>query len=301
MAGAGYFNSGAASATPGVNALGETLVAAIARISGSVAFTGVITNLNMEDEVLGETSDAIQAQDLIFLQHTASAQDVAGIGTDIKDAGNTKTRLLLYTDSIAEANLMKSAYAGRAFSTNFAGSLTAGTMELKQLTTIEPDDGITQTLYAAAGIAGVDLYVSFDGVPSVVSTGGNDFFDNIYMDLALKFALESAGFNYLRQTNTKVTQTEGGMNGLKNAYSQVLRRFITSGCIAPGSWTSSETFGDPEIFLQNILNTGYYIYSLPVAQQSAGDRELRKAPLVQIAVKRAGAIQSSDVLVLVND
>jgi len=61
------------------------------------------------------------------------------------------------------------------------------------------------------------------------STGGNDHFDNPYSDLALKFALETAAFNFLRQTNTKVPQTESGMNGLKNAYTQVLERFIRNG------------------------------------------------------------------------
>jgi len=48
-----------------------------------------------------------------------------------------------------------------------------------------------------------------------------------------------------------------------------------------------------------ITQKGYYTYSIPIAQQAQTDRELRKAPLVQIAVKRAGAIHSSDVLVII--
>jgi hypothetical protein len=90
------------------------------------------------------------------------------------------------------------------------------------------------------------------------------------------------------------------MNGLKAAYAEVLERFIRNGSIAPGNWTSSETFADPEIFRQNITSRGYYIYSTPVAQQSAPEREARKAPLIQIAIKRAGAIHTSDVLVNIN-
>lgn len=301
MSGASYFDSGTATATPGVDSTGETILEAISRTNGAVGYTGIITDLDIEDTVLDATADGIQAQDLIFVHHLASTQDIAGIATDIKDATNTKTRCVLYTDSIASANLMKSAYAGRAFSTNFSGSNTAQTMNLKALATITPDAGITQTLYTAAETAGVDLYVSYDGVASVLSSGGNDYFDNVYMDLALKFALEAAGFNFLRQTNTKVPQTEAGMDGLKNAYAQVAERFITNGTIAGGSWTSSETFGDPEIFLQNITDRGYYVYSLPIAQQTSSDRDDRKAPLVQIAVKRSGAIHTSDVIVLVND
>lgn len=301
LSGASYLITASSVATSGADASGETLLTAIARMDGTVSFTGVITNLLMQDSVIESTSDGIQAMDRMWLHHVSSTADIAGIATTIQQSGNTKTRLLLYTDSLASANLMKSAYAGRAFSVNFTGSFTSQTMNLKQLATITPDANITQTLYAAAETAGIDLYISYDGVPSVYSTGGNDFFDNPYSDLALKFALETSGFNFLRQTNTKVPQTEAGMNGLKNAYAQVCERFIRNGCIAAGSWTSSERFGDPEIFDQNILDRGYYIYSLPITQQSSAERELRKAPLVQIAIKRAGAIHTSDVIVLVND
>lgn len=300
LAGAGLLNTAAGTATSGADATGETLLEAIARMEGSVSFCGIITDLLMEDDVLEDTADAIQARDNMFLFPCSSTADIAGIATTNSQAGNTKSRPLLYTPDLDEALLETAAYAGRAFSVNFTGSLTSQTMNLKQLTTITPDPGITQTLYAQADIAGIDCYVSYDGVPSVFSTSGNDFFDNPYSDLALKFALETAGFNFLRQTNTKVPQTETGMNGLKNAYAQVCERFVRNGVIAPGSWTSSERFGDPAIFDQNILNFGYYIYSLPIVLQSSSEREDRKAPLVQIAIKRAGAIHTSDVIVLVN-
>lgn len=301
MNGSGYFNGAGGVSTAGVNSSGETLLQAIARVSGSVGFVPVISTLDLEDAAILSTSNAIEAMDNMYLQHVASTQDIAGIGTTIAQAGNVKTRILLYTNGIAAANLMKAAYAGRAFSVDFTGSLTSSTMNLKQLATIDPDNGITQTLYTQANAAGVDLYVSYDGVPSVFSTGGNDFFDNPYSDLALKFALETSGFNFLRQTNTKVPQTEQGMNGLKNGYAQVCEQFARAGCIAPGSWSSSDTFGSPQIFQNNITVNGYYIYSLPVALQNSSDRDNRIAPLVQIAIKRAGAIQSGDVLVLVNN
>ncbi|TDE17714.1 DUF3383 family protein [Dyadobacter psychrotolerans] len=296
-----YLNSTAGAALAGVNASGETITAAIARTSGSVAYVGVMSNLDLEDAVITANATAIQAMDRMYFQHGGSQEDISGIALSVKNAGLDKTRILVYAQGAAQANLMKAAYAGRALSVNFTGSQTAQTMHLKQLATIVPDTNITQTLYDAAEISGADIYVSIDGVPCVISNGGNDFFDNVYADLALKFALETAGFNYLRQTNTKVPQTEPGMNGLKNAYSQVVERFVRNGSIAPGSWTSSERFGDPEIFDENVLNRGYYVYSLPITQQSAPEREARKAPLVQIAVKRAGAIHTSDVIVNINN
>lgn len=300
LAGAGLLNAAGGTDTAGVDASGESLQDAITRTTDTVSYTGIITNLEMEDDVVLPLSAFIQARDKILLHHFSALSALGGVIADVQQAGNTKTRCILYTDA-AQANLCKAAYAGRAFSVNFNGSDTMMTMNLKQLATILPDRGISQTTYVNANAAGADLYVSYDGVPSVYSTGGNDFFDNVYADLALKFALETAGFNHLRQTNTKVPQTERGMSGLKGAYAIVMKRFVTNGCLAGGSWASPETFGDPEIFKQNVLEAGYYIYSQPVTQQNQAEREQRKAPLVQIAAKRAGAIHTSDVIVVVND
>lgn len=300
--GAGFLDGSNAVSSAGINATGETLVEAIARTQDDVSFVGVITDLDMEDAVVLTTATAIQAQDRIFVHHFASPEDILGIATTIKNATQKKTRCVLYTNSIAESNLAKCAYVGRGFSVNLSGSNTAITMQLKVLANVTPDEGINQTLYDLAETAGMDCYVSYAGVPSVFSRGANDFFDNVYMDLAIKFALEASGFNFLRQTNTKVAQTEEGMNGLKGAYNLVNERFVRNGYIGQGlTWSTSETFGDPEIFKENITNKGYYTYSLPIAQQSSIERANREAPLVQIALKRAGAIHSSDVLVNVND
>jgi hypothetical protein len=301
LSGATYLNVASGVATVGVNSSGETIQDAITRTEGTVFYAGVMTDLEMEDAVINPLADFIQARDMIFVHHFSSTGSIAGVITTIKDASNTKTRALLYTVSPQEANLMKAAYVGRGFSVNTNGTNTAFTMHLKALNTINSDDGINQTILNQAITAGADMYVSIEGLPSTYSVGGNDFFDNVYMNLALKFALETAGFNYLKQTNTKVPQTESGMSGLKSAYNVVNERFVNNNFIAPGEWTSSETFGDPEIFKQNIREVGYYTYSIPISQQSASEREQRKAPLVQIAIKRSGAIHSSDVLVIIND
>lgn len=302
LSGNGYFKSSTSSHVAGVNSTGETLTQAIVRTEAAVSYAGVMSNLNLEDSAISAVATTIEARDMMFLQHVCSSEDIMGIGKTISDAGDTRVRILLYTPDQASANLMKAAYAGRGFSTDFTGSNTSTTLNLKNLVTITPDPGITQTMYTQCETYGLDIYVPYSGVNggSIVSTGGNDYFDNPYSDLALKFALQAAGFNYLAQTSTKVPETESGMNGLKSAYSKIMQQFVNNGELAPGTWNSSETFGDPAIFLQNISTRGFYIYSLPVAQQSAADRAQRKAPLVQIAAKRAGAIQSSAVLVIIN-
>lgn len=300
---ASLLNVSAGTTTVAVNSSGETLLEAIARIEDQVSFYGVITNLEIEDAVILTTSNSIESTKYIWVHHFLSVADLTpttGIISKIKDSSNERTRCLLYTISLTTANLMKSAYAGGGFSTNFNGSNTTSTRNLKELNTVLPDTGINQTTYDKAEVAGADIYVSF-GVSAVVSNGANEYFDYVYNNQWFKLALEVGGFNYLRQTNTKVPQTEDGMNGLKGAYGKICERAITNLMIGLGlTWTSAETFGNPEDLKRNITDKGYYIYSLPIAQQSQAERDAREAPLIQIAIKLAGAIHKSSVIVNIN-
>lgn len=70
--------------------------------------------------------------------------------------------------------------------------------------------------------------------------------------------------------------------------------------IAAGTWTSPSTFGVQADFYENISQRGYYMYSKPIGQQLPTDRAARKAPLIQLAIKEAGAIHSSNVIINVN-
>ena len=300
ITGSSYLHQASGTSTAGANSSGETIAACIARTSGLTGYVAILPTIDIEDTAIVTAAAAVQALDNMLFVPRAQTKDIAGIATTIQQATNTKTRVLVYTPTLHAAKLMAAAYVGRAFSVDFTGSLTAQTMNLKSLANVTPDTGITQTLYNAAKTAGCDIYVSYQGVPSVLSTGANDYFDQPYTYISLKFDLTIAGFDYLRQTNTKVPQTEPGMTGLKNAYRQVMQQYVTNGSLAPGSWTSSETFGDPVIFNNNITKTGFYIYSQPVAQQNSTDRENRIAPLVQIAGKYAGAIQEGSVLANIN-
>ncbi len=237
---------------------------------------------------------------------------VAGMFTTIKAASQTHTRCLLcltaqgaeVAASAKSARLFAAAYAGRALSVNFDGVATTATMHLKTLSGINPDTNITQTYLTAADTAGVDTYPSVGGgaqyVGKVFSSGGNDYFDNVYNLDWFVFSIQVAGFNALATTSTKLPQTEPGMALLKGAYIAVLEQAKSNGFVAPGTWNSAELFGSPADLRRNILNQGYYIYSQPVNQQTQATRVLRQAPLVRIAVKFAGAIQSSQVLVSIN-
>lgn len=237
---------------------------------------------------------------------TSSLTTTTGLFWIITNATEQHTRCLLYTEggTALAARKMAAAYAGRAMSTNFDGVATTLNMHGKSLVGITGDTGISQATLNTCGTVGVDTYPLVGGgaqyLGKVFTSGANGYFDNVYNLDWLVFALQVAGFNALTTVSTKLPQTEPGMAILKGAYILVLQQSIVNGFVAPGVWNSPELFGNPADLKRNILNIGYYIYSLPVNQQAQVDRQARKAPLVQIAIKFAGAINSSTVVVSVN-
>ena len=222
-----------------------------------------------------------------------------GMSYTIQSNSCTQTRLMINTNSVVMAQLMSAAYASRLQGTNFNGSNTTITMNLKQLTGITPDPLINQTVANQCNTVGVDYYAYVQGIPEVVSTGGNGYSDNVYNLTWLLGALQVAAFNFLAQTPTKIPQTEAGMTSLKNVVSGVLAQAVNNGFLAPGTWTGT-TFGNPASLQANISQFGYYVYSLPVSQQLDAQRQARIAPVLQIAIKYAGAIQSVNGIIYIN-
>jgi len=287
---------------------GETYGETLARTNGLVQYFGVMPTETLA--VIGQT-DMLAAAAITLPRNIIgafasyqSADIQPGGKIDLLQSGSfNNSRGLYYGDSSnngLNAVLMMAAYMGLALSVNFSGSNTTMTMHLKTLRGIQPDPTMTQTILDLAQAAGADCYVSIQGDPCVFTSGANQYFDQVYNLEWFVGALQVAGFNYLAQSATKVPQTEAGMDGLKNAYGTVCEQAVTNQYVAPGSWTSSSTFGNQLLFLQNIAQFGYYIYSTPISKQFAADRITRIAPLCQIAIKEAGAIQKSDVLVFVN-
>lgn len=250
---------------------------------------------------------ALQGVKLFASSYLASSlTTTTGLFWIITNATQHHTRCFLYSvgGTAVSARIAMAAYAGRALSTDFNGVNTTITMHGKTLISVDADTTITTTILNTCKTVGVDVYPSVGGgaqyLGKVFCTGGNDYYDNIYNLDWIVSALQVAGFNALVQTNTKLPQTEVGMGTLKGAYLGVLAQSVTNGFVAPGVWNSPELFGNPSDLKRSVLNVGYYIYSQPVNQQAQAARAARQAPLVQIAIKYAGAIQSSNVVVSVN-
>lgn len=287
---------------------GETVRAAVARLGQSVFYYGVLIDNEMAGPSATEFAALVadlHALGKLFGYCSSNANDLQpGSPLDlVRQASEFRGRMMYYGNALKngagaqQTQMFAAAYLGRGLSVDFTGVGTAITMHGKPLVGITPDQTVGQTQLALAQAAGIDVYVLI-GTPMVFTSGANQWFDQVYNDDWFSQTLQVAGFNYLIPTAFKIPQTEDGMNGLKSAYRAACEQAKTAGVIAPGKWTGPIPAGVPQaLFLSNILNVGYFVFSAPVADQAPSDRSARKAPLVQIAAKLAGAIQKSNVLV----
>jgi hypothetical protein len=284
----------------------EPVHSALIRVANAVYFFGVVVDFVPTSIVtLSKYIQSVQQMAFISSNNKADFQP-GGMLANLAASNLNNTRGLYYNDGTLQDTVdFAAAYASRGLSVNFAGALQASTMNMKQLVGFLPDSTLTQTDLNTCQSTGVDIYPPF-GFQGLVATGNlftsgaNGFFDQIYNQFWMTFALQVAGFDYLAQTNTKIPQTETGMDGLKNAYRNVMQQAVTAGVLAPGAWNSSTVFGNVTNLINAVAAIGFYVYSLPVAQQSVAARNARQAPLIQIAAKMAGAIHTSSVVVQIN-
>lgn len=287
----------------------EAVRTAITRIGDSVFYYGVLIDSELagsDPTEFGLLAAAIQAAGKMFGYCSSSVSDLnPGSALDlIRSGGLYRCRMFYYGSEllngagVQQTQMFAASYLARGLSVDFAGIGTAITMHGKQLTSIIPDQTISQTQLALAQTAGIDVYVSIAGVPAVFCSGENQWFDQVYNTDWFTSALQVAGFNFLMPINFKIPQTEEGMSGLKDAYRKICEQAKAAGVLAGGTWTGAVPSGFPQtLFLQNLSNVGYFVLSSAVSAQSQADRSDRKAPLVQIAGKFAGALHSSSVLV----
>lgn len=188
---------------------------------------------------------------------------------------------------------------GRAFSVNFAANRSTLTLMYKTLPGITAEN-LTETQAQTLEAKRCNVYVQYNNDTAIVQYGvmsGAAYFDEIHGLDWFQDAIQNAEYNLLYQSATKIPQTEAGINQLVTVASGVCDEAVNNGLVAPGTWNTS---GFGQLQQGNFLKSGYYIYVQPLALQSQADRDLRKSPPMQIALKLAGAIHTIDVIVNVN-
>ena len=264
-------------------------------------FKGFIFIDNPTDTETKALASFAQANNKLYYDVFDSASnlviDVNNVCWEIKLSKYENTRMLFRKDGDRKFG---TGYMARMHTVDFNGENTAITMNLKEIAGVI-SESFTDTELDNASKIGLDTYVSFKNLPKILSSGGNGYTDLSYNILAFKDALQTDTFNLLGGTTTKIPQTQRGVNQLVDSIKKTCEQFKRAGFIGGGTWNSADSFGDVDTFKRNILQNGYYILPQRLSDQTQADREERKSPLIQIAVKTAGAFHSVNILVTIEE
>lgn len=188
---------------------------------------------------------------------------------------------------------------GRAFTVNFAANRSAITLKFKQLPGIVAE-GLTETQAAALEAKRCNVFAAYDNATAIFQDGvmaGEAYFDEIHGLDWLTNALQTECWALLYQSKTKIPQTDSGVNQIVTTIEAVLGEAVNNGLVAPGIW-NADGFGQLE--RGDTLPKGFYVFAGRIDDQPQSEREQRKAPPIQVAVKLAGAVHSTDVAIDVN-
>lgn len=218
------------------------------------------------------------------------AGNTTNIGYKLKAAGYGRT-FWQYSSTNKYAAI--SAF-GRAFTVNFTGSNTTLTLKFQTEPGVTYD---TLTLSQASAIDAINgnVFVYYQNDTAILQQGvmaNGDFFDERHGLDWLQNYVQTNLYNLLYTSKTKIPQTDAGITRLLSNVELSMSQAVTNGLIAPGVWN-----GGPigQLESGDTLTKGYYVYAQPLSAQAQSDREARKAPLMQVACKLAGAVHYADV------
>lgn len=292
-------------ASPPVNGVAaESLLDAVTTLAGmSNAWYGLQvadTSISSDDVLSVAAFIEGSGQSRIFGYTTQNPQVLDGsITTDIASklkAANYKRTFSQFSSSSPYAT---ASIFGRAFTVNFQGNNTTITLKFKQ----EPGvtaESLNTTQAAALKAKNCNVFVNYDNNTAIIQEGvmsNGYFFDEVHGLDWLQNDVQTAVYNLLYTSTTKIPQTDAGINRIVTTINDRLEQAVTNGLVAPGQW-NGPAFG--ALTTGQFLSTGYYSYAPSVSTQSQADREARKAPVIQSAIKLAGAVHFVDAIINVN-
>ncbi len=188
---------------------------------------------------------------------------------------------------------------GRQFTVDFTGNNTASTAMFKQQPGVIPEQ-LRVSEVRTLERKGYNIYTSYQNGVAILQPGkvaSGRFFDEIHGLDWLKDTIETLLFNLHYQSTTKIPQTDEGVTQLLTETERGLELARFNGFIAPGVWNA-----DPFGYLKRgqALPKGYYTFARPIGEQLQSEREARRAPVIQVALKLSGAFHSAHVILNVN-
>lgn len=278
----------------------ESMISSVEALKGLVNFKGFVfidTPVDADRILLAAWAQANAVLGYeVFTDPSNLIIAVANPVWTIKLSGYVNYRMLY---SAAGDRKIATSYMARMHTVNFNVERSALTMHLKTLSALP--ESYTEAVVASAKAVGLDIYTSIKDVPKLLTSGANGFTDDRYNILAFIDAVQTDMFNVLGTTPTKIPQTQRGVNQLIDQGEKTTRGFVRAGVFAPGTWTSTDFFGDQETFNRQIQESGFYWLAGALADQLPADRAARRSPVLQVAVKNAGAIHSADIIINFNE
>lgn len=279
----------------------DECVAALA--NQSTAWYGLmIADTSLSDTDITKVAALVESDGVArIFGHTTQNTSIlnAGSNTDIAStlkAANYSRTLVQYSSAnpYAVASLF-----GRAFTVNFSGNNTTITLKFKRQPGITAET-LSQTDANTLQGKNANVFVNYNNDTAIVQEGvmcNGDFIDERHGLDWLQNYVQNNLYNLLFTSTSKIPQTDGGVTRLLTNVEQSLAKGVDNGLIAPGVWN-----GGPLGILQSgeTLTKGYYTYASPIAEQSQAEREKRRAPVIQCAIKLAGAVHYADVIINVN-
>lgn len=221
----------------------------------------------------------------------SSTSDIAYL---LSEGNFTRTCCQYSANAYAVASLL-----GRAVTVNFAGNSTVITLMYKQEPSVVAEN-LTSAQASAIDDKNCNVFVNYNNDTAIIQYGkmtSGDYFDVIQDTDWLAYSIQTAVFNLLYTSSTKIPQTDAGNHQIANAIEASCAQAVANGTLAPGQWNAN---GFGQLKQGDFLTKGYYIYAPPIYLQSQADREARKSVPFQVAAKLAGAIHTVDVIVNVN-
>lgn len=275
----------------------ETRLEALTALKSQVNFKGVsFIDRLLDAEIIPIATWATANQVLVyetFYDEKYTVADDSNVCWQVKMSGLRSFRMLWLND-----RRYATAYMARLHTVNFNGENTTLTMHLKELPVLP--EKISDDLWSKLDRVGLDPYTTTKDTANVLCSSGNDYVDNEYNLNAFINHIQTDNFNLLKTAFTKLAQTEEDGQLIVDCCERTARRFVRANFIAPGEWSNANVLGNREAFLRAIRSDGYYFQIGSFADQPQSDRERRIAPVVQGAIKNAGAIHKLDILINFN-
>lgn len=279
----------------------ESLEEAFVALLDSTAWYAAILAAPAEtDDILGVAAliEAAAPSRVLAVTSQDTQELVSGastLGSQLSEKAFQHT-LCVYSSSSPYA---AASVVGRMSTVDFQGSNTTITLKFKQLPGISPEY-LTTSQANALQEKNVNVFAAYENDTSILQEGvmsGGWYIDERHGLDWLQNQVETDLWNLLYTSTTKVGQDERGATAIVSTINSSLEIAVRNGLVGPGVWNGDSVGA---LARGDTLTTGYYVYMVPFDEQSQADREARKAPPVQIAVKLVGAVHSIDVTITVN-